>query len=83
MCICWYKLGVRCQVSGVGFQNIGLRTEVYQNREGENGCCRFMTENDSSWFQEDDSWRKTTSHVKRSFGRKVFWLSPQHSLLIY
>jgi hypothetical protein len=21
-----------------------------------------MTENDSSWFQEDSSWRKTTSH---------------------
>ena len=23
-----------------------------------------MTENDSSWFQEDDSWRKTTAHVE-------------------
>jgi hypothetical protein len=23
-----------------------------------------MTENDNSWSQEDDSWRKTTSHVE-------------------
>jgi len=23
-----------------------------------------MAENDSSWFQEDDSWRKTTNHVE-------------------
>jgi hypothetical protein len=23
--------------------------------------CRLMPENDSSWFQEDDSWRRQTS----------------------
>jgi len=23
-----------------------------------------MAENDSSWFQEDDSWQKTTAHVE-------------------
>ena len=28
-----------------------------------------MTENDNSWFQEDDSWRKTTAHVNWATGR--------------
>jgi len=32
-----------------------------------------MTENDSSWFQEDYSWRKTTAHVNRAAGRRVFY----------
>jgi hypothetical protein len=41
-----------------------------------------MTENDNSWSQEDDSWRKTTGHVKWSLSSQVFLLSPQSSARI-
>ncbi len=47
--------------------------------------CQLMTEKDNSWFQEDDSWRKTTTHVEMAAWQQVFCsvLSPQHSLLIF
>jgi hypothetical protein len=44
-----------------------------------------MTEKDNSWSQEDDSWRKTTSHVEMVGWQAIFFgsvLSPQSSLLI-
>jgi hypothetical protein len=45
--------------------------------------CQLMTEKDNSWSQEDDSWRKTTSHVEMAAWQAGFLLSPQHSLLIF
>ena len=29
--------------------------------------CRLMAENDTSWFQEDHSWRKKTRHGKKMY----------------
>jgi hypothetical protein len=42
-----------------------------------------MAENDNSWFQEDDSWRKTTAHVEMIARQTDFFtqssvLSTQH-----
>jgi hypothetical protein len=36
----------------------------------------------NSWSQEDDSWRKTTSHVEMAAWQAGFLLSPQSSALI-
>jgi len=52
------------QVSGVRSKNIGLSAEVYRNRKVRKSSCQLMTENDNSWSQEDDSWRKPTCHVE-------------------
>jgi hypothetical protein len=32
-----------------------------------------MAENDTSWFQEDDSWRKTAAHVEMIARQAVFF----------
>jgi hypothetical protein len=42
-----------------------------------------MTEKDNSWSQEDDSWRKTTSHVEMAAWQAGFFaqssaLSPHY-----
>jgi len=41
-----------------------------------------MAENDNSWFQEDDPWRKTIAHDEMIARQLGFLLSPQSSALI-
>jgi hypothetical protein len=41
-----------------------LSAEVFRNREGRKRSCQLMAENDNSWSQEDDLWRKPTRHVE-------------------
>jgi hypothetical protein len=44
-----------------------------------------MAENDNSWLQEDDSWRKATAHDGMIGCQSIFFsvLSPQHSALVF
>jgi hypothetical protein len=37
--------------------------------------CQVMAENDGSWFQEDNSWRKTTTHGENN---KCCWKEDKH-----
>ena len=53
-----------------------LRSEVYRNRKGRKWPCQLMTENDNSWSQEDDSWRKSTLHVEMVGRQAGFFAQP-------
>ena len=44
--------------------------------------CQFVIEKDNSWFQEDDSLRKTTGHVEMANWQAGFLLSPQSPAII-
>jgi hypothetical protein len=40
------------------------QVDATSTAQGKKQPCQLMAENDGSWFQEDGSGRKTTSHVK-------------------
>ncbi len=57
------------------------RSEVDLNLKGRKRSCQFKAENDNSWSQKDDSWRKPTSHVEL-VGRQAIFFA-QSSALIF
>ena len=52
-----------------------LRSEVDRNIKGRKRSCQLMVKNDNSWSQEDDSWRKPTSHVELVGRQAIFFCS--------
>jgi hypothetical protein len=62
---CGLKLGPAVRVPAKPRFSRGEEGILNQNpifETGSNNYCQLMAENDTSWLQEDNSWRKPTRH---------------------